>query len=67
MRKTINIPDQIHNWYEKKAKELNIPTSAMMIIALNDYIKQDYAIVSMPGMIEEMKRIKEVKDELPQA
>jgi hypothetical protein len=67
MRKTINIPDQIHDWFESRAKELNISTSAMMIIALNDYIKQDYAIVSMPGMIEEMKRIKEVKDEFPQA
>lgn len=67
MRKTINIPDQIHDWYENKAKELSIPTSAMMIIALNDYIKQDYAIVSMPGMIDEMKRLKEVKDKLPQS
>jgi hypothetical protein len=67
MRKTINIPDQIHYWYEKKAKELNISTSAMMIIALNDYIKQDYAIVTMPDMIEEIKRIKEVKDEFPKA
>lgn len=64
MRKTINIPDHIHDWYENKAKELNIPTSAMMIIALNDYIKQDFAIVSMPGMIDEMKKMQETKNGL---
>jgi hypothetical protein len=61
MRKTINIPDQIHDWYESKAKELNIPTSAMIIIALNDYMKQDFAIISMPGIIDEMKKMKSNK------
>jgi len=62
MKKTMNIPDHIHDWYENKAKELNIATSAIMIIALNDYMRQEGAIKTLDGMLTEMK-----KAELPKA
>ena len=64
MRKTMNIPDRMHDWYENKANELNIPTSAIMIMALNEYMKQDDAIKTMPNIIDEMKKLQDMKNEL---
>ncbi|NLK81014.1 MAG: hypothetical protein GX277_02295 [Bacteroidales bacterium] len=55
MRKTLNIPDNIHDWFENRAKELNISTSAMMIIALNEYVKQEGALKTLDGVLTAMK------------
>lgn len=55
MRKTLNIPDNIHDWFENRAKELNISTSAMMIIALNEYVKQEGALKTLDGVLTVMK------------
>ena len=55
MRKTLNIPNNIHDWFENRAKELNISTSAMMIIALNEYVKQEGALKTLDGVLTAMK------------
>ena len=56
MRKTINMADNMHQWYENKANELKIPTSALMIMALNEYMKQDNAFITMSDVMNEVKK-----------
>jgi len=58
MKKNLNIPDDMHQWYEEKAKSLNIPTTAIMIIALNDYMRQDSALKTMNDVMFEVNNAK---------
>jgi hypothetical protein len=57
-RKNLQIAEHIHAWYEIKAKSLGIPVSALMIMALNDYMKQDSAISTMNDMMFEVNKLK---------
>jgi len=59
MKKNLNIPDYIHDWYENRANELNIPTSSIMIIALNEYMKQEGALKTLDGMLYQMRKAEE--------
>lgn len=64
VRKNISISEETAKWYEDKAKEIGTTQSALMSIALNDYIKQDNALKTMSNIMIEMKRLQDVKDEL---
>ena len=44
IRKSLDMAEYMHEWYSNKAGALNIPTSALMIIALNEYMRQDNAL-----------------------
>lgn len=52
IRKNINMSIEVAKWYEDKAKELGISQSALMVLALSDYIKQDKALEMMSQMKE---------------
>ena len=39
MRKALNIPVDIHEWYETKADEMGMNTSNLMMYALNFYME----------------------------
>ena len=67
VRKNISISEETAKWYEDKAKEIGTTQSALMSIALVEYIKQDNALKTMSNIMIEMKRLQEVKNELPQA
>lgn len=67
VRKNISISEETAKWYEDKAKEIGTTQSALMSIALVEYIKQDNALKTMSNIMIEMKRLQEVKDKLPQA
>jgi hypothetical protein len=67
VRKNIKISEETAKWYEDKAKEIGTTQSALMSIALVEYIKQDNALKTMSNIMIEMKRLQEVKNELPQA
>jgi orotate phosphoribosyltransferase-like protein len=67
VRKNISISEETAKWYKDKAKEIGTTQSALMSIALNDYIKQDNALKTMSNIMIEMKRLQELKDELPQS
>ena len=56
MRKTLDMSDNMHEWYLSKSRALNIPTSALMIIALNEYMKQDNALITMSDVMDQMKK-----------
>ena len=67
VRKNIKMSEETAKWYEDKAKEIGTTQSALMSIALNEYIKQDNALKTMSNIMIEMKRLQEVKDKLPHA
>ena len=56
MRKTLDMADFMHDWFASKAKKLNIPTSALMIMALNEYMKQENAFITMSDVMNEVKK-----------
>jgi hypothetical protein len=67
VRKNISISEETSKCDKDKAKEIGTTQSALMSIALNDYIKQDNALKTMSNIMIEMKRLQELKDELPQS
>jgi len=48
---------EVAEWYEKKAKELGVSQSNLMVMALSEYIKQDKAIRMMSNLQEIMKKL----------
>jgi len=67
VRKNIAMSEDTAKWYEEKAKEMGTTQSALMAIALTEYIKQDSALKTMSNIMVEMKRLQELKDKLPKA
>jgi len=59
VRKNISISEDTAKWYEDKAKEIGTTQTALMSIALNDYIKQDNALKTMSSIMLEMKKLSE--------
>lgn len=55
-RINIRMGQQVHDWYEAKADELGVPTSALMIVALNEYRKMQTSADSMP-LLTDMYRM----------
>ena len=64
VRKNISISEDTAKWYEEKAKEIGTTQTALMSIALNDYIKQDNALKTMSNIMLEMKKLQELKDKI---
>ena len=51
---------EVAEWYEKKAKELGVSQSNLMVMALSEYIKQDKTIKMMSNienMIKQLERM----------
>jgi len=57
VRKNIRMSPEVAEWYEKKAKELGVSQSNLMVMALSEYIKQDKAIRMMSNLQEIMKKL----------
>lgn len=62
IRKNITLSDKTAMWYEDKAKEMGLSQSAIMSIALQEYIKQDNALKTMSEVLVEMKKLQEEKE-----
>lgn len=57
IRKNIRMSPEVAEWYEKRAKELGVSQSNLMVMALSEYIKQDKTISIMSniqGIIEKI-------------
>ena len=65
-RKNINMSDEIANWYENKALELGVTQTALMTIALKQYIDQERAMNVMENMKGLLGELKDVKVKLDQ-
>lgn len=61
MRKTFDFSDEMYAWYKAKADSLNIPVSALMIMAMNEYIKQESGIQTMSDIMKEINKSNEQK------
>lgn len=57
LRKNITVSDSTAKWYEDKAKDMGLSQSAVMSIALQEYIKQDSALKTMSDIMVQMKRL----------
>lgn len=61
VRKNITMSDEVAKWYELKAQEMGLSQSAVMSIALTEYLKQNNALQTMADLLVEMKRMNEKK------
>lgn len=62
-RVNIRMGHNLHDWFQSHSDELGVPTSALMVIALNEYRKQQIAVNGLPDltkMINDMKQIESV-------
>jgi hypothetical protein len=47
VRKNLTMSSDLAEWYEEKSLKLGVSQSAMMVMALADYVKQEQAITMM--------------------
>lgn len=59
IRKNIGMSEETAKWYKEKSKEMGVTQSALMSIALTEYIKQDNALKTMSNIMVEMKRLQD--------
>lgn len=59
IRKNIRMSSEIAEFFEEKAEEMGISQSALMVVALSDYIKEEKTINMMSNM-EAMLKLTEV-------
>jgi hypothetical protein len=59
-RVNMRMGQDLHDWFEKKADELGVPTSALMIIAMNEYRKLQTGADNLP-MLNEIYRLMQVE------
>lgn len=58
MRKTMIIPDEIHDWYVENSKKMAMPTSALINFALKNYIDQQKAVSGIEQVVQELQELK---------
>lgn len=60
MRVNITVSDRINDYFESKAKELGVSKSAMMCMALNEYIDQKEGIIGLQQAMEQLEAMKNI-------
>lgn len=61
VRKNITISDEVAEYFEKKSKETGVSQSALMALAISEYLDQKKALESVSSMIEEMKKLQNIQ------
>lgn len=61
MRVNINVADSINEWFAIKSRETGISKSALMAMALNEYIDQKDSIKAMTRVDYFINQIDEIK------
>ena len=61
IRKNIRMSQEVAEWYEKRAKELGVSQSNIMVMALSEYIKQDKTISMISNLKEIMEKLENVE------
>lgn len=59
MRVNINISESIKKWFENKSQETGISQSALMAMALNEYIDQKESINGMTNIMTYFQQLEE--------
>jgi len=61
VRKNIRMSPEVAEWYEKRAKEMGVSQSNLMVMALSEYIKQDKTIKMMSNLQEIIEKLERVE------
>lgn len=61
-RVNINISDEMKDYFEKKSKETGVPQSALMVMAISEYLDQKKMINSIEPMLRQMELLQNIKD-----
>jgi len=56
-RVNITVPNNIKEYYQKKAKDMGVSMAAMMNISLRQQMDQDQLIENIPNMLEKIKEL----------
>lgn len=53
--------EEVATWYEEKSKEMGVSQSALMTIALKEYIDKERAMSMMDNLKQMIKEVKEIQ------
>lgn len=61
VRKNITLSDELAEYFEKKSKETGISQSALMVMAISEYLDQKKAMESLGDIVAQLKKIENAK------
>ena len=61
VRKNITLSDELAEYFEKKSRETGISQSALMVMAISEYLDQKKAMESLGDILEQLKKIENAK------
>lgn len=61
VRKNITLSDELADYFEKKSKETGISQSALMVMAISEYLDQKRALESLGDILAQMKKLENMK------
>lgn len=62
-RKGLRMSVDLARWYEEKALELGITQNALMVMALNEYAKQEKVVLMVKEIKKLMNSVNSIKGE----
>lgn len=62
IRTSINLTDEMHDWYKKEAEKIGISLNAMFIFALLQYQREQMVIPNVGDMIEAYHKFKDMQE-----
>lgn len=60
-RVNMRMGQKLHDWFQQEASSLGVSTSALMIIAMNEYRKQNVAVNGLPDLNRMISEIKQAE------
>lgn len=57
VRKNITLSDDLAEYFEKKSRETGISQSALMVMAISEYLDQKKAMNSLNDILNQMKKL----------
>lgn len=56
VRINTRISERANDWLDKKSKEMAISKSALVAVAVENYIKETEVVYSMPALVNELRK-----------
>ena len=66
IRKNVNVSEKVAKWFENKSKETGLSQSALMAIALNNFIKDDETVKNVISIDDFISKMEEIKNIMPE-
>lgn len=61
VRKNISISEELAQYFEEKSKATGISQSALMVMAMTEYLEQKKAMNSLSDILEQIKKLEKLK------